>query len=331
MSNIELGAALSTNARTEPIHAGRVKPQGIDLHVTRVHASEMFWRQLHFKEFEVSEMSMSSLLASRAAGDDTWIGLPVFTSRRFFHTGILVRDDAHIETPQDLKGKRVGVPEYQQTAALWARGVLLHEFDVKPEDLHWFMERPPEQSHGGATGFTPPAGVTLEYIPRETNIGELLLSGELEATLLYLTDRNLVDRSRAELSTTSKIRTLFDDPRAEGVRYYKKTGNFPINHCVVVRKDIVEKFPWVVLNLFSMFLEAKQIALAEKNAGLSDYLDTGLIDGAAALALGTDLFTYGVVSQRTILETITEYSFEQGLTPRKFGLEELFYPPTLEL
>jgi 4,5-dihydroxyphthalate decarboxylase len=331
MSNIELGAALSTNARTEPIHAGRVHPQGIDLHVTRVHASEMFWRQLHFKEFEISEMSMSSLLASRAAGDDTWIGLPVFTSRRFFHTGILVRDDAHIETPADLKGKRVGVPEYQQTAALWARGVLLHEFDVKPEDLHWFMERPPEQSHGGATGFTPPAGVTLEYISRDTNIGEMLLGGGLDATLLYLTDRNLVDRSRVELSNEAKIRTLFEDPRAEGIRYYQKTHNYPINHCVVVRKDIVDAYPWVVLNLFSMFLEAKQISLAEQNEGLSDFLDTGLVDDGTARSLGTDLFTYGVASQRSILETITLYSYEQGLTPRQFGLEELFYPPTLEL
>jgi 4,5-dihydroxyphthalate decarboxylase len=331
MSNVELGVALSGNARTEPIHQGRVSAQGIDLRVTKVHPSEMFWRQLHFKEFEVSEMSMSSLLAARARGDDTWVGIPVFTSRQFFHTGILVRADANIAEPQDLAGKRVGVPEYQQTAALWGRGVLLHEFGVKPEDLHWFMERPPEQSHGGATGFTPPAGVTLEYVDRNSNIGEMLMAGTLDATLLYIADRNLVDRSRADLSTGDAIRRLFPDPRAESIRYYKKTGFYPINHCVVVRRDVVERYPWVVLNLYSMFLEAKQIAQADSLATLSPFLDAGLVSQEEAEALRKDLFIYGVQGQREILETITEYSNEQGLTPRRLELEELFYPPTLEL
>jgi 4,5-dihydroxyphthalate decarboxylase len=291
----------------------------------------MFWRQLHFKEFEVSEMSVSSLLASRARGDQTWVGIPVFTSRQFFHTGILVRDDAGISTPGDLVGKRVGVPEYQQTAALWTRGILAHEFGVNPEDLIWFMERPPEQSHGGATGFTPPPGVRLEYMSRDSNIGAELMSGGLDATLLYIADRNLVDRSRADLTIGSEIHTLFSDRRAEAVRYYQKTKHYPINHCVVVRHDVVEAYPWVVLNLYSMFLAAKQLALTEQVAGLTPFLDTGLIDDATAAALRTDLFTYGVAAQRDILETISLYSFEQGLTPRQFGLEELFYPPTLEL
>src|SRR5487761_922008 len=144
MPNIELGVALSDNARTKPVHEGQVKAEGIDLHVTKVHPSEMFWRQLHFKEFEVSEMSMSSLLAARSRGDDTWVMLPIFTSRQFFHTGILVRSDAGINQPADLKGKRVGVPEYQQTAALWGRAVLQHEFGVTAQDMDWYMERTEE-------------------------------------------------------------------------------------------------------------------------------------------------------------------------------------------
>lgn len=330
MSTIELGMALSGNPRTRPIHAGQVAAEGITLHVTEVHPSEMFWRQLHFREFEVSEMSMSSLLASRARGDDTWVGMPVFTSRQFFHTGILVREAAGIRTPEDLKGKRVAVPEYQQTAALWARGILRHEFNVVPEDIHWFMERPPEQSHGGATGFRPPPGVELEYIDKSSNIGLELLSGGVDATLLYLPEKNLVDRSRVT-DLGSEIHPLFANPRGEAERYFTKTGFYPINHCVVVRKDVVDRDPWVVLNLYSMFLAAKQIAHRAQTADLGPLLDAGLIDDAVANALSTDLFTYGVVAQRPILETIAQYSFEQGLTPRQFGLEELFYPPTLEL
>jgi 4,5-dihydroxyphthalate decarboxylase len=291
----------------------------------------MFWRQLHYREFEVSEMSMSSLLAARSRGDETWVALPIFTSRQFFHTGILVREDAGITVPADLKGKRVAVPEYQQTAALWARGILRHEFDVMPEDLHWFMERPPEQSHGGATGFTPPPGVRLDYMDRNSNIGEQLMNGGVDATLLYIADNNLIDRSRADLKLGAEIRTLFPDRRAEAVRYFAKTGNYPINHCVVVRKDVIDAYPWVALNLYSMFLEAKQIAHAAQTAGLTAFLDSGIVDESVETALNTDLFTYGVTNQRPILETITQYSFEQGLTPRQFSLDELFYPPTLEL
>src|SRR6516165_2572907 len=122
--NLQLSLAIASNPRTWPVLDGRVKADGIDLVPTVLHPSEMFCRQLRFADFDVSEMSFSSLLMARARGDDRWAGLPIFTTRKFFHAEILVRRDAGIERPVDLKGKRVGVPEYQQTAALWTRGVL---------------------------------------------------------------------------------------------------------------------------------------------------------------------------------------------------------------
>lgn len=332
MSLVELSAALSENVRTEPIHLGQVRAKGIDLHVTRMHPSEMFWRQLRFREFDFSEMSMSSLLAARGKGDDSWVAIPVFTSRAFYHTGVLVREGAGIEVPADLAGKRVGVPEYQQTAALWARGILSHEFGVDPKDLHWFMERPPEQSHGGAMGFTPPPGIELSYISRDSNIGEMLLNGKLDATLLYIAANNLVDRSRADLSTEgSGVRRLFRDPRAESIRYFEKTGMYPINHCVAIQRQTVERYPWVPLNLFSMFVEAKQVADRLTRNVLTPFVDTGVLEASSSDALNTDLFAYGVKGQRGVLETITTYSFEQGLTPRRLELEEVFHPATLDL
>src|SRR5262250_1071615 len=203
---LELSIALSDNERTRPLIEGRVVPQGIKLVPTMVHPSEMFWRQLRFAEFDVSEMSMSSLLIATARGPTPWVALPVFTTREFFHTRILVRVDAGIATPADLKGKRVGVPEFQQTAAIWARGVLENEFGVAPRDMEFFMERVAGKSHGGATGFKPPAGVTVHQIPASTNIGEMLVDGELDATLLYLTHHNLVDRSRIDLSVDKRVR-----------------------------------------------------------------------------------------------------------------------------
>ena len=188
-------------------------------------------------------MSLSSLLMAVAHGSRDWIGLPIFTSRRFFHTAAWVRTASGIDTPQDLKGKRVGVPEYQQTAALWSRGVLKHEFGVEPQDLEWWMERTEERSHGGATGFQPPAGIRFNRIPADQSIGTMLLEGKLDATLLYLTDNNLVDRSRIKLEGNPNFRLLFANPAAEGRRYYAKTGIYPINHGMVVRRSIYEKHP----------------------------------------------------------------------------------------
>src|SRR6266536_2595062 len=187
---LQLSLIMGANDRSRPVLDGAVEPGGIDLTCTVAHPSEIFWRQLHFQEFDVSEMSLSSLLMAMAGGNRDWVGIPVFTSRRFFHTGIWVRADRGIEKPEDLKGKKVGVPEYQQTAALWARGVLQHEFGVNPQDIEWWMERTEDRSHGGATGFKPPEGIRLNRIPPEKSIGSMMLSGELDATLLYIVDNN---------------------------------------------------------------------------------------------------------------------------------------------
>src|SRR5918911_1304252 len=258
MAALQLSLIMGANDRSRPVLDGVVMPQGIELICTVAHPSEIFWRQLHFQEFDVSEMSLSSLLMAVAHGNRDWIGLPIFTSRRFFHTGVWVRQASGIDQPQDLKGKRVGVPEYQQTAALWSRGVLKHEFGVAPEDLEWWMERTEERSHGGATGFTPPPGIRFNRIPADQSIGTLLRDARLDATLLYLTDNNLVDRSRVTLEGNPQFRLLFADPVAEGQRYFRKTAIFPINHGMVVRREIYEKHPWVALNLFNAFRLAKE-------------------------------------------------------------------------
>jgi len=152
---LQLSLGITSNPRTWPIIDGRVVPDAIDPAINVCDPSELFWRQLRFAEFDVSEMSMSSLMMIRAQGDERFVGLPVFTTRRFFHTNILVRRDARINVPADLKGKRVGVPEYQQTAALWIRGVIQSEFGVTPRDMEFWMERVPARSHAGAVGFKP--------------------------------------------------------------------------------------------------------------------------------------------------------------------------------
>lgn len=331
MGNLQLSLACSDNPRTRPIIEGRVKPDGIELHVTVLHPSELFWRQLQFEEFDLSEMSLSSLLMAIAHGDKRWAGIPVFTSRRFFHTRVLVRSDAGIEKPQDLKGKRVGVPEYQQTAALWTRAALEQLYGVRPQDMEWWMERPEERSHGGATGFRPPPDIKFHRIPPEKSMATMLLDGELDASAWYIAATNLVDRSRVDLNKDSRVRPLFPDALAEGAHYFEKTGFFPINHGMVMRRAVYEKHPWALLNVFNAFSKAKEIVNNQARDLAGPFFETGLLPADRLKAMSTELFAYGVKSNKAILEAIARLSHEQGLTPRVVGLDEVFAPQTLDL
>jgi 4,5-dihydroxyphthalate decarboxylase len=329
-TKLELSIALSQNENTRAILDGAVEPDAIKFYPTPLHPSEMFWRQLKFAEFDVSEMSMSSLTIATSHGQTQWIGIPVFTTREFFHNRILVRVAAGIEKPADLRGKRVGVPEYQQTAAIWGRGVLQNEFGVHPKEIEWFMERTPETSHGGATGFKAPDGVTVHQIPPTTNIGEMMVKGELDATLLYLTNPNLVDRSRIDLSKDARFRPLFDRA-AEAKRYFAKTAIYQINHAMVMRRSIYERYPWAALNIFNAFKQARAAVTAARDVTLMRHFELGLLNDDARRALASDPMVYGVKSNRKVLETITQYVHEQGLSSRRIALDELFAPSTMDV
>ena len=326
---LDVSIALSDNVFTRPVIEGRVQPQGLRMIPTVVHPSEMFWRQLHYGDFDISEMSLSSLFIAAANGDRRWVAVPVYTMRRFFHTSILVRRGSGISTPQDLKGQRVGVPEYQQTSAIWSRGILEDNFGVDAREIEWFMERGPERSHGAATGFQPPAGIRLHQIPPETNIGEMLAKGELDATLLYLADRNLVDRSRRNLDGVTE--PLFKDVLAEGRRWNRETGLFPINHAVVVRRSLVDQHPWIALNLYSVFQEAKAMSREVALAVAQPSVDLGRLTPDVLTSLGEDSMPYGFGKARRELEKIAEYVHRQGLTDRRIALEEVFAESVMAL
>lgn len=329
MAKLQLSCTLSTNPRTIPIIDGTIAPEGIDLKVTPLFPSEMFLRQLKYAEFDISEMSLSSITIATSQAPTEWVGLPVFTSRRFFHTGILVRTDRGIDSPADLAGKKVGVPEFQQTAALWTRAILRDEFGVDSRSMHWHMERSPEQSHGGQTGFAPPPGIDLQYVPADKNIGQMLVDGELDALIHFINEKNLVDRSTVNPIDSPNVRRLFD-AAAEAKRYFAKTNVYPINHSMVVRRSIVEKYPWVVLNLFDAFSRAKQHIAHQTHDDLEPYFDGGLLNGSASSALAVDPLPYGVKSSKHVLEMITQAVVDDGLAKRRVGLDELFSKNTLE-
>lgn len=337
MAKLSLGFVSGKNERVEPLFDGRVTVEGVELIGTHSDPSETFWRQLNFEEFEIAEMSLSSYLIAKARGMDM-VAIPVFPSRRFMHMELSYHVDSGIKEPADLVGKRLGVGEYQQTAALWLRGVLEHDFGVSQYKVHWYMERSEAFSHGGATGFTPPPGISFHRIPPDKSLASMLVSNELDAAptqRAFSRESNIIDRStqiRARSGDWSKVKPLFPDRIAEGSRFFKQHGYIPANHAYVIRGDIYRKYPWLAFNLYKAFVAAKELAQDR----LAPSIPSGLIFGPEYLAMtreifGDDPYPYGVQANRSMLQTIIDYSYEQGLTKEKQKLEDLFAPSTLGL
>ena len=336
MPKLTLGFISAFNERVEPLMNGAVKAEGIELIPTYSHPAETFWRQLKFGEFEVAEMSMSSFLIAKSRGADM-VALPVFPSRRLFQTELSYNIDSAISKPEDLVGKKLGVAEYQQTAALWIRGILEHDFGVSQYKVHWYMERSEEMSHGGATGFKPPAGISFNRIPANKSLVSTLLENELDVAHVaspFVLQANTLDRSSRIVGKNdwSKTRPLFADRMIEGERFFKKHGFLPVNHTYILRGDVYRKYPWVAFNLYSGFVKAKALA-REK---LLEAIPSALFFGAEYMTktrqlIGDDPFPYGIKANQAMLDTITSYSHEQGLTPRQMKAEELFAEQTLSL
>jgi 4,5-dihydroxyphthalate decarboxylase len=324
--------AMADYDRTAALRDGSVTPAGIDLTYIVSPPSETFWRMLKFDEFDVAEMSLSSFLIVREQRRP-WTAIPVFPFRAFFHTYVFVRADSGISQPADLAGARFGLPEYQMTAAVWTRGVLQHDFGVPPSAMRWFVERTPEMSHGGQTGFTAPAGVSIERVPQGEALLALLERGELDAVMPspYGGMTSRLNRTYvADLIRSPRARLLFDDPMTESVRASRAHGFSHINHAVVVQNRVLEQHPWVALNLFNAFGAAKQ----QCYRGIDYLLRSSLMPAFAALeaqrrSFGDDPFPYGLASNRQALETLAQYAYEQGLVQaRPASIEDLFAPTT---
>lgn len=322
MLELELSFAIGRYDRVEPLITGKVKPQGITLHFSPVAGPDIFYRQLKFSQFDVSEMSFSSFLMARSRGWG-YQALPVFNHRMFEYTRLLIRKDSGIERPEDLKGKRIGTGDYQQTAALWLRGQLQHEFGVKPTDMEWFMGRSSRYSHMGAVGgFKLQPGLKLSHATKD--LGTMLLNGELEAA--HYQFGAAIDRATADLTHHPGVRYLFPDRMTEAIRYYKKNGFFPAHHLTVVRESILKKHPWVAISLYEAFEKAKALAIEKlrqaNRLSLILFADQWL--KAQREVFGDDPYRYGLKANAKMVDTVQAYSVEQGLTERKLPLEELF-------
>lgn len=334
MSKLKLTMACGPYDRTRALQTGKVQPDGIELTYLTIKPADGFARMLRYQEFDVSEMSISLYLASKILGKVPFTAIPVFTMRRFFHSEIVVNSDSGIRAPSDLNGKRFGVPEYGMSLALWIRGILLHEFGVDPSSMEWYVERSPGETVGDAIGLKLPLGAKIRQVPKDTDVMTMLDEGRIDAAYpLPRHWRTKTDRVKdvpEELG--SKVMRLFSDPKAETIRFYSKTGLFPINHIIVIKDSLLKENPWVARNLYEAFEESKRISYEEsanvaKESTNFVWLDS-LWDEIRSV-MGEDPFPYGIMRNEKILNEVITYSYEQSLSPRKAELSELFVRSTL--
>jgi 4,5-dihydroxyphthalate decarboxylase len=306
-----------------PLIVGDVRPAGIDLTFLRMYPEEVFWRMTRHAEFDAAEMSLSSYMLRRSRGDDAVLAIPVFTSREFRHSCIWVRADARIESPADLKGKRMGVPEYQMTAAVWIRGSLSDDFGVAPNDMCWFSGGLYQPGREEKLPISIP-GLSLSAIGPHQTLSDMLLDGQLDAIMGPRPPRGFPG---------PRVKRLFPDFRSVEADYFRRTRVFPIMHTVVVRRDVLDSAPWVARSLYDAFCESKAraTALLSEAVVLSVTLPWLIAEVEATQALmGEDYWPYGVEANRAALETLMRYSCEQGLAQRTIPIEELFAPSTLD-
>jgi 4,5-dihydroxyphthalate decarboxylase len=298
---------------------GTVPTEGFEIKVMTISPpSQIFLRMLNKEEFDASEMSLSNYMIALGHGDRRFVAIPVFPSRVFRHSYIWVNTAAGIREPRDLIGKRVGIADYSMTALLFVRGMLKHEYNVLPEDIHWFRRR---SEH---VPIRAPAALRIDNIEKGQTLDGLLAEGKLDAVAVTSPPESFQ-------SGSPRVRRLFPNAKEVEAEYYRRTKIFPIMHLVVLRREVYERDHSIATGLTKAFQTAKQQAYDRLEERLAPMPWMNLDLEYAQQAIGEDFLSYGVRVNLPTLEAATLYSFEQGLTERKFAVDELFAPETLDL
>ena len=326
MGKIRLTLACWDYDRTRALQEGRVEVEGVELTYLPLRVEETFWRMLRYQEFDACELSMGSYLIARDKGHPPFVAIPVFPSRAFRHSCIFINTGAGIQEPKDLIGKRVGVPEYQMTMAIWVRGILQHEYGVPPEKISWFTGGQEEPGRIDKVRHDLPQSIDIRSIGPEQTLSSMLESGEIDALMSTYLPLPFVRRS-------PKVRRLIPNFREVEREYYRRTRIFPIMHCVALREEVYQSYPWVAQSLYKAFCEAKRYCQASmyEFSALKYMLAWSIAEMEEELEIfGEDLWPYGLEANQHGLETLVQYAHEQGLIEKRIDSKSLFVPNTLE-
>ncbi len=319
MSKLRLTLAMSDYDHVRDFTKGKVEAGGIDITYLELSAEETFFRFTTFREWDVSEMSMGKYVSLLSRDDTSLAVIPVFPSRIFRQSSIFVRAGSGIERAQDLAGKRVGVPEWAQTAAVYTRGYLMHQVGVALADIDWYQAGVNEPGRSEKVGIDLPEAVRYTTVP-DRSLDEMLLAGDLDA---IMTARAPASFLRGEPG----VARLFANYRDVEEAYYRETGIFPIMHTIAIRRAVLDEHPWIAMNLFKAFDEAKRRSVARMIDVTAPRVPIPWCFEHAARArelFGDDYWPYGIEPNRTTLEAFLEFAHEQGVCRRKLTVEELF-------
>ena len=319
MARLNLSLACGPYDRTQALIDGTICPEGIELNYIQLQPAEIFWRQLQFSEFDVCEMSLSNYTMLASKSDSPYIAIPVFPSRVFRHGYFFINTDKSIESPQDLAGKRGGVPEYSMAAAVYMRGLLQHEYGVKPEQIEWV------QGRADRLELSLPGNLSLTAAPAGVELGDMLERGEID---FLMTANNPLSFRRG----AANVRRLFPNYGEVEKDYYKRTKIYPIMHTVVIKRNVYERDPWAALSLYKAFSAAKDRCfrlLREAGSPKASFAWLQPMIEEEQAIIGEDWYPYGIEVNRPSIGALLQYAYEHGLTERLLGIEELFAPSTL--
>ena len=325
MAKLDLSVAVGDYDRTRALIDGNVTINGVDPIYMTLGPEEIFFRAFRATEFDICELSLSSYTVKTAQGNCPYIAVPAFVSRTFRHTAIYVRTD-RVKKPEDLKGRKVGVPEYQLTANVWARGLLEDDYGVRPADIHWIRGGIEHAGRPEKLTIKLPAGVRLDNAPEGATISGLLEAGEIDGFIAPRPPK-LVERGHPNIGW------LFPDPVSVAKDYYKRTGLFPIMHVVGIRRELAERHPWLPGAVFKAFEQSKENGMAKLSDTSATKVTLPFVEEAlrdARALMGEDFWSYGIDKNRKTLDYFLGQHHAQGLSSRRVSVDELFHPATYE-
>jgi 4,5-dihydroxyphthalate decarboxylase len=325
MAKIHLTVACGDYDRTKALSEGVVQPEGIDFNYLKMEPEELFWRMAQYQEFDASEFSLAAYEIFMGRGDDRFVAIPVFPSKSFRHSAVFINRASGIKRPEDLKGKRIGVPDYTMTASVWQRGILQHDHGVHPTDCQWFIGGLDEPGRKQRVATDPVPHLRIEEIQAPKTLGQMLAEGEVDCLVG-------AREPRCFREGDPRVGRLWPNFKEVEKDYYRRTGIFPIMHTIVIKRSIYEKHPWVAQSLFKAFDQARKLCIKQMTShDALRYALPWLMDHVRETqeVLGEDFWSYGLEPNRKSVEALMQFLFEQGLARTVVPAEKLFAVETL--